>query len=153
MSLTETTTPRTAPLASRTGAADASTGICLRTSLVGGSTKRMPTGALSTTVWSRARSRSASARAALSRSRYCSRSVTSRMMVVMDNPSGESRGLRLMSSGSSVPSLRRPRSASPWAIFRTLGAATYSSRWRRWTSRRRSGMSRSTCWPSSSSRP
>ena len=94
--------------------------------------------------------RSASVRSAAWR-RSCVRSLVSRMALVTRTPSSVSSGLKLISTGNSVPSLRRPKSSRPEPMPRTRGSAKYAVRFPGWRPRKRSGISISTPWPSSSS--
>ena len=59
--------------------------------------------------------------ASCSRSSSCLRSVMSRMAAVTSVPSSVSSGLRLISAGNSLPSLRRPNRSSPAPIARVRG--------------------------------
>ena len=99
-------------------------------------------------------------RAAFSSSRFLSRStcsmrlrsVTSRMALETNRPSSVSSGFRLISTGNSLPSLRRPCSSSPAPMERVRGSAKKLRRWSGWRALKRWGTSNSMGWPSSSSR-
>src|SRR5437899_8289340 len=84
--------------------------------------------------------------------RACRCKVISRMALKTRMPSLLLKGLRLISTGNSVPSLWRPKSSMPEPIMRKRGALAYCSRCPRWFPRKRSGMRFSTVLPSSSSR-
>ncbi len=95
-------------------------------------------------------SRLASCRLLRRSSSECRRSVMSRMALDTSSPSSVSRGARLISTGNSLPSLRRPYSSLPEPMPRTRGSPKKCSRCRGWRARKRSGTSISTGWPSSS---
>src|SRR5438105_3645433 len=56
----------------------------------------------------------------------------SRMAAVTRMPSRVRNGLKLISTGNSLPSLRRPNSSRPDPIGRTCGLAKKALRWRGW---------------------
>ena len=60
-------------------------------------------------------------------------------------------GERLISTGNSVPSRRRPERSRPMPIGRATGLAMNAFRWSTWRSMTRTGSSFSTGCPSSSS--
>ena len=80
------------------------------------------------------------------------RLVMSRMALIARVPSSVSNGLRLTSSGNSVPSLCRPSNSSPAPIARARGCAKKIFSLPACMPRKRSGMSISILCPSSSSR-
>ena len=80
------------------------------------------------------------------------RAVISRIALETSTPSSVSSGLRLISTGNSVPSLRSACSSIPAPIDRALGSAKKPVRCPGWLSRSRSGTNISMPWPSSSSR-
>src|SRR6185295_11971396 len=57
------------------------------------------------------------------------RSVMSRMALVRKRPWSVSIGLRLISTGNSVPSFRKPNSSNLAPIGRTRGSLKYFARW------------------------
>src|SRR5213593_1050889 len=69
------------------------------------------------------------------------RSVMSRMELLTSVPSSVSSGLRLISTGNSVPSLRRPKSSRPAPIGRTFGSSKNRPRWPGCLALKRSGTS------------
>ena len=79
------------------------------------------------------------------------RSVSSRITVMTCPASAPGSMLRLMSTGNSAPSRRRPERFRPAPIGRGCGSPAKSSRWAPWRPRRRSGTSASTPSPTSSS--
>ena len=80
------------------------------------------------------------------------RSLMSRIALETSTPSSVSSGLRLISTGNSLPSLCKPYSSSPAPIGRTRGSSKKFLRWPGCLPRRRSGTSLSISSPSSSSR-
>ncbi len=76
----------------------------------------------------------------------------STMELSTNRPSSLWMGLSPISSGTSVPSLRRPKRSRPAPMARTSGAAKKAARCPGWASRKRSGTRRSTGSPISSRR-
>ena len=85
------------------------------------------------------------------RASSCLRSVMSRMALDTSVPPSVFSGLRLISTGNSVPSLRSPNSSSPSPSPAAAGRRS-SRRGAGCAARKRSGTSISTHWPTSSSR-
>ena len=75
------------------------------------------------------------------------RSEMSRIAADTSTPSSVSIGLRLISTGNSLPSLRRPKSSNPDPIGRTRGSAKNPPRWPTCRPRKRSGTNVSTGIP------
>ena len=80
------------------------------------------------------------------------RSEISRMALETKTPSSVSSGLRLISTGNSVPSLRCAYNSMPAPMDRTRGSPKKSVRCPGCWSRKRSGTNISMGWPTSSSR-